>query len=96
MAAEIRKIAVFIEEIHQEMGQTISPPTRKAAAVAVIANPLAGRFEEGDPLRADARRRGILYEPVRGGTLYEPVRGNGGPLRAGSGTWKRVRNALIL
>ena len=46
MAAEIRKIAVFIEEIHQEMGQTISPPTRKAAAVAVIANPLAGRFQE--------------------------------------------------
>ena len=46
MAAEIRKIAVFIEEIHQEMGQTISPPTRKAAAVAVITNPLAGRFQE--------------------------------------------------
>lgn len=46
MAAEIRKIAVFIEEIHREMGQGISPPTRKAAAVAVITNPLAGRFQE--------------------------------------------------
>ena len=28
------------------MGQTISPPTRKAAAVAVIANPFAGRYVE--------------------------------------------------
>src|SRR4051812_25232711 len=28
------------------MGQPISPPTRKAAAVAVIANPFAGRYVE--------------------------------------------------
>jgi hypothetical protein len=44
--AEIRKIAVFVEEIVNEMGQPISPPTRKAAAVAVIANPFAGRYVE--------------------------------------------------
>jgi len=61
MAAEIRKIAVFIEEIHQEMGQTISPPTRKAAAVAVITNPLAGRFEEDlEPLMAIGEELGGL------------------------------------
>lgn len=61
MAAEIRKIAVFIEEIHQEMGQTISPPTRKAAAVAVIANPLAGRFQEDlEPLMAIGEELGGL------------------------------------
>jgi len=41
---EIRKIAVFVEETHGEMGQVISPPTRKAAAVAVIRNPFAGRY----------------------------------------------------
>ena len=46
MTAEIRKITVFIEETLSEMGQTISPPTRKAAAVAVIANPFAGRYVE--------------------------------------------------
>ena len=46
MSAEIRKITVFIEETLSEMGQTISPPTRKAAAVAVIANPFAGRYVE--------------------------------------------------
>jgi hypothetical protein len=42
--AEIRKLAVFVEEVHTEMGQAISPPTRKAAAVAVIRNPFAGRY----------------------------------------------------
>jgi len=46
LSAEIRKITVFIEESLSEMGQTISPPTRKAAAVAVIANPFAGRYVE--------------------------------------------------
>ncbi|NKJ35601.1 amino acid synthesis family protein [Rhizobium sp. SG570] len=46
MSAEIRQITVFVEETLTEMGQTISPPTRKAAAVAVIANPFAGRYVE--------------------------------------------------
>lgn len=44
MPAQIRKIAVFLDETHLEMGQSVSPPTRRAAAVAVIANPCAGRF----------------------------------------------------
>jgi hypothetical protein len=46
LSAEIRKITVFVEETLTEMGQTISPSTRKAAAVAVIANPFAGRYVE--------------------------------------------------
>lgn len=45
MQAKIRKLAVFLDETHLEMGQTIAPPTRRAAAVAVIENPFAGRFE---------------------------------------------------
>jgi len=45
MQARIRKIAVFLDETHREMGQEITPPTRRAAAVAVIENPFAGRFE---------------------------------------------------
>ena len=44
--AKIRKICVFMDETHQEMGQTISPPTRRAAAVAVIENPYAGVFSK--------------------------------------------------
>lgn len=45
MPAKIRKIAVFLDETHVEMGQTVVPPTRRAAAVAVIENPFAGRYE---------------------------------------------------
>ena len=46
MSADIRKIAVWVEETHQEIGKVISPATRKAVAVAVIANPFAGRYVE--------------------------------------------------
>ena len=46
MSAEIRKLAVWVEETHQEMGQQISPPTRKAVAVAVIKNPFAGVYQQ--------------------------------------------------
>lgn len=46
MSADIRKIAVWVEEIHMEAGQVVAPAARKAVAVAVIANPFAGRFVE--------------------------------------------------
>lgn len=46
MSADIRKLAVWVEETHTEMGRPITPPTRKAVAVAVIANPFAGRYAE--------------------------------------------------
>ena len=46
MKAEIRKIAVFVDETRSEMGRVVSPGTRKAAAVAVIRNPFAGRYVE--------------------------------------------------
>lgn len=42
--ANIRKIVVVVEEVLTEQGQPVSPPTRRAAAMAVIANPFAGRF----------------------------------------------------
>lgn len=46
MKADIRKIVVVTDETHREMGREIAPPTRRAAAVAVIANPFAGRYVE--------------------------------------------------
>ena len=46
MKAEIRKIAVFVEEVRREMDRPVTPPTRKACAVAVIRNPFAGRYVE--------------------------------------------------
>lgn len=44
MKSEIRKTAVWVEETQIESGIKIAPPTRKAVAVAVIANPFAGRY----------------------------------------------------
>jgi len=44
MKAQIRKIIIFVEETHREMDRPITPPTRRAAAVAVIANPFAGHY----------------------------------------------------
>ncbi|MFV8559110.1 amino acid synthesis family protein [Sulfitobacter sp. SBS6] len=46
MSADIRKIATWVEETHREIGQQISPPTRKAVAVAVIKNPFVGSYTE--------------------------------------------------
>ncbi len=46
MRADIRKIVVVMDEVHREMGRAIAPPTRRAAAAAVIANPFAGTYVE--------------------------------------------------
>ncbi len=42
----IRKLLTIIEETHLETGQEVRPPTRKAAAIAVIGNPYSGRHVE--------------------------------------------------
>jgi hypothetical protein len=46
MKARIRKLATFLEETREEMGQSINPPARRVAAVAVIENPYAGKYAE--------------------------------------------------
>lgn len=46
MKAKIRKIVTFVEETRREMGKTVEPATRRAAAAAVIENPFAGRYVE--------------------------------------------------
>ncbi len=43
---KIRKLVTTVDEIHSEMGKTISPPTRRAAAIAVIQNPFAEFYQE--------------------------------------------------
>ncbi len=64
MSADIRKIAVWVEETHREIGKTITPPTRKAVAVAVIANPFAGSYTEdlGELMEIGAELGGMLGE----------------------------------
>jgi hypothetical protein len=44
--AVIRKLVTVTDEIHREMGRAVNPPTRRAAAIAVIENPFAGRYVE--------------------------------------------------
>ena len=44
MKARIRKIVTVVEETRQELDHAVTPPTRRAAAVAIIANPYAGRY----------------------------------------------------
>ena len=46
MAPDIRKLVTIVEETRSEMGRSVDPPTRRAAAIAVIANPAAGRYVE--------------------------------------------------
>ncbi|MFV2093166.1 MAG: amino acid synthesis family protein, partial [Hyphomicrobiales bacterium] len=42
---ELRKLSTVIEEIFHEGGPVAPTPLRRAAAIAVIKNPFAGRFE---------------------------------------------------
>lgn len=59
--AVIRKLVTIVEETRREMGRDIAPSTRKAAAVAVIDNPFAGRFVDNlEPLMAIGEELGGL------------------------------------
>lgn len=46
MPAKIRKLIVEVDETRIEMGRPVTPPARKALAMAVIENPCAGRYVE--------------------------------------------------
>jgi hypothetical protein len=43
---EVRKYLTIVEETVMEGGRKVDPPTRKAAAIAVIKNPFAGKYVE--------------------------------------------------
>ena len=61
MSANIRKLIVQVDETRKEMGKDITPPTRRAVAIAVIENPYAGRYSESlDELIAIGEELGAL------------------------------------
>lgn len=61
MSAVIRKIVTVVEETLMEGGRDVSPPTRRAAAIAVIENPFAGKFVDNlEPLIAMGEELGEL------------------------------------
>jgi hypothetical protein len=48
---EVLKYVTIVQETLKEGGKKVDPPTRKAAAIAVIKNPFAGKYAENlDPL----------------------------------------------
>ncbi len=61
MRASLRKIVVVVDETLTEMGRPVQPAIRRAAAVAVMANPFAGRYvEDLSPLIAMGEELGDL------------------------------------
>ncbi|MDQ0033775.1 hypothetical protein J2W30_001530 [Variovorax boronicumulans] len=61
MTANIRKLVIQVDEVRKEMGQDVTPPTRRAVAIAVIENPYAGRYSENlDELIAIGEELGAL------------------------------------
>jgi len=72
--AVIRKLVTVTDEIHREMGREISPPTRRAAAIAVIENPFAGRYVEdlSDLMEIGVELGGLLGERAVAALDIEP------------------------
>jgi amino acid synthesis protein len=61
MKAVIRKLITVVEETAMEGGRPVTPPTRRAAAIAVIENPFAGKYvEDLSPLIAMGEELGEL------------------------------------
>lgn len=60
----IRKLLTIVEETHREGEHDIRPPTRKAAAIAVIGNPYAGRHSDdlGELVQLGEMLGGLLGE----------------------------------
>jgi hypothetical protein len=63
-AATIRKLITVVEDTRREADRPVQPPTRKAAAIAVIANPYAGTYAH------DLERLTVMGEEL-GGLLGE-------------------------
>lgn len=72
--AVIRKLITVTDEIHREMGREINPPTRRAAAIAVIENPFAGRYVEdlSDLMEIGVELGGLLGERAVAALDIEP------------------------
>ena len=66
----IRKVVVVLEETLEEAGRPVMPPTRRAAALAVIENPFAGRHgEDVAPRPAGGAELGRLRTARAGAAL---------------------------
>lgn len=64
MKTQIRKLVTFVDETMSEQGREVNPSIRRAAAVAVIANPFAGKCQDDLSLLIDIGEElgGLLAE----------------------------------
>ena len=42
---KLSRVLTFLDEVRSQSGSEVAPPLRKAAAVGIVTNPFAGRFE---------------------------------------------------
>lgn len=74
----VRKVASVVEEIRHEGGPPPAKPHRRAALIAVIANPFAGRYEEAiASFMDDLTPLGLVMARRLAGLLGAPVEGYG-------------------
>ena len=73
--AKIRKLVTVVEETRLEIGRDIDPPTRRAAALAVIENPFAGTYVEDleDLMEIGAELGGLLGDKAVAALGIEPA-----------------------
>jgi len=77
MPADIRKIVTIVEDTFLEGERAVDPPARRAAALAVIANPFAGRYENdltplieiGESLGLLLAQRAVSALGIEGGSV---------------------------
>lgn len=74
MKAKVRKFQVVVEQTNSEMDREISPPTRKATAIAVIENPFAGVYQENleDLIEIGAEMGDVLGQKAVAALGIEP------------------------
>ncbi|MGX9962736.1 amino acid synthesis family protein [Roseomonas sp. F4] len=97
MALELRRWMTLVEERQIEAGRPSDPPLRKVAAIAVVANPFAGRYvEDLGPLIEDSEAIGAMLAQraleAMGGLPVESY-GKGGVV--GLGGEQEHANALL-
>src|SRR5262249_10488785 len=78
MSIAIRKLITLVEETRTEQGRAVAPPVRRAAAIAVIENPFAGRYAEdlseliefGAELRALLAQKAVAALGIEGKRVH--------------------------
>ena len=71
---KLRKFVTQREVIHSEMGQALARPIVRAAGIAIVANPLAGRYASDlSALFEIGREIGTQFGPEVAALLSEPA-----------------------